>query len=145
MPALEFVAVLTAMFFTGAAIYINLVEHPARMECGTEAAATVFGPSYRRAAVMQAVLALTSAIAGVSAFLMGAPRAWFIGSVLIFAVIPFTLIAIMPTNRKLLDPGLDRTSEAARQLLLTWGTLHAVRSILGLAASVIFLTTVIWP
>ncbi|HWP91979.1 MAG TPA: hypothetical protein VNN20_07270 [Thermodesulfobacteriota bacterium] len=46
----QFLAVLTAVLFTGAAIYINLVEHPARMECETELATTVFGPSYKRAA-----------------------------------------------------------------------------------------------
>jgi hypothetical protein len=47
MRAFQFVAILTAALFSGAAIYINLVEHPARMECGTEFAASVFGPSYR--------------------------------------------------------------------------------------------------
>lgn len=53
----EFVAVLSCSLFAGAAIYINLVEHPARMECGVEIAATEFPPSYRRAMVMQATLA----------------------------------------------------------------------------------------
>ncbi len=35
----EFVAVLACSLFTGASVYINLVEHPARMECGVEIAA----------------------------------------------------------------------------------------------------------
>ena len=30
----QFVAVLACALFTGAAVYINLVEHPARMQCG---------------------------------------------------------------------------------------------------------------
>lgn len=55
MPVFQLVAILASTLFTGAAIYINLVEHPARMECGTALAATVFGPNYRRAAVMQVV------------------------------------------------------------------------------------------
>src|SRR6266542_2383941 len=117
MLAFQFVAILAATFFSGAAIYINLAEHPARMECGIEVAVTVFGPSYRRAAVMQIILALAATIAGISAWFLGAPRLWFVGTVLIFAVIPFTLIVIMPTNKKLLDPGLDRASEVAHQLL----------------------------
>jgi hypothetical protein len=108
MRAFQFVAILASTLFSGAAIYVNLAEHPARMECGTQLAVTVFGPSYRRAAVMQIILALTATIAGISAWFLGAPRLWFVGAVLIFAVIPFTLIVIMPTNRKLLDPGLDR-------------------------------------
>jgi hypothetical protein len=53
----EFVAVLACGLFTGAAVYVSLVEHPARMECGVEIAATKFRPSYRRASVMQASLA----------------------------------------------------------------------------------------
>ena|SRR2546422_1123682 len=52
----EFVAVLACGLFTGAAVYVSLVEHPARMECGIEIAATEFPPSYRRASVMQAIL-----------------------------------------------------------------------------------------
>jgi uncharacterized membrane protein len=144
MRAFEFVAILAATFFSGAAIYINLADHPARMDCGTQLAATVFGPSYRRAAVMQIILALAAAIGGISAWFLGAPRLWFVGAVLIFAVIPFTLIVIMPTNKKLLDPGLDRTSEVAHHLLQDWGKLHAVRSILALGASVVFLSSVIW-
>jgi hypothetical protein len=48
----EFVAVLSCSLFAGAYVYINLVEHPARMECGVEIATTEFAPSYRRATVM---------------------------------------------------------------------------------------------
>ena len=145
MLVFQFVAILAATLFSGAAIYINLAEHPARMECGTEVAVTVFGPSYRRAAVMQVILAFAATIAGTSAWFPGAPRLWFVGAVLIFAVIPFTLIVIMPTNKRLLDPGLDHASEVAHQLLQDWGKLHAVRSILALGASAVFLSSVIWP
>jgi hypothetical protein len=53
----EFVAVLACGLFAGAALYVSLVEHPARMECGVETAITVFGPSYRRATVLQVTLA----------------------------------------------------------------------------------------
>jgi sigma54-dependent transcription regulator len=47
----EFIAVLSCALFTGAAVYITFVEHPARMQCGVELAATQFAPSYRRATV----------------------------------------------------------------------------------------------
>jgi hypothetical protein len=139
MEMFQFLTVLTAVLFTGAAIYINLVEHPARMECGTELAATVFGPSYKRAARMQVVLALTATIAGALVWLMNGGIMWLIGALCIFAVVPFTLIIIMPVNNRLLDPGLDRASAVTRDLLRTWGKLHAVRSILSLVASIIFL------
>ena len=44
----EFVAVLSCALFTGAAVYINFIEHPARMQCGVEIAATEFAPSLVR-------------------------------------------------------------------------------------------------
>jgi hypothetical protein len=60
LTVIEFIAVLSCTIFTGAAIYINLVEHPARMGCDTKTAATVWAPSYKRATVMQSSLAILS-------------------------------------------------------------------------------------
>ena len=55
---LPIVAILASTLFAGAALYVSLVEHPARLSCGTELAATEFGPSYKRATVMQVALAV---------------------------------------------------------------------------------------
>jgi hypothetical protein len=137
--ALEFVASLCTALFAGASLYINLVEHPARMECGTAVAAAEFGPSYRRATVMQASLAVAASLTGTWAWWLNSIGAWLVGAILIGAVVPFTLIAILPTNKKLLDPLLDRNSELARTLLRKWGRLHAVRTVLSVVALVIFL------
>jgi uncharacterized membrane protein len=132
------VATVAAGLFTGAAIYINVAEHPARMECGVPLAVTVFGPSYRRAAVMQALLAIIGSVAGVIAWLLGGCVSWLIGSALLFFVVPFTLLVILGTNKRLLDPGLDRNSDEARDLLIKWGRLHAVRSVAGAASFLFF-------
>ena len=136
---LEGIATLSAGLFAGAAIYLNLVEHPARMECGTELAVTEFAPSYRRATVMQVALAVVGFLSAAAVWLMGASVWWLIGGVVFIAVIPFTLIVIFPTNKKLLDSSLDKSSELASELLIRWGRLHAVRSILSLIAFVIFI------
>src|SRR5262245_21650764 len=103
--ALQFTAILSSGLFAGAALYINLAEHPARMECGTELAATVFGPSYKRAAVMQVALALLATISGVGSWSLRGTGLWLAGAALMFIVMPFTLIVILPTNKQLLDPG----------------------------------------
>ena len=138
MEIIEVLAVLACTLFTGASIYINLVEHPARLSCGTEIAATQWAPSYKRATVMQVPLAVVAALAGVMRGLQGGGAIWFWAALLIFAVIPFTAIVILPTNNKLLAPGRDKASAETRQLLEKWGRLHAVRSVLSLAASVLF-------
>ena len=134
------VAVLGCTLFTGAAIYITLVEHPARLACGTELAATEFVPSYRRAIPMQVGLALVATAAGLVRWGATGGGLWLWGAVCIFSVVPFTLIVILPTNKRLLDPARDRGSAETRALLDTWGRLHAGRSLLGLVASLLLAT-----
>jgi hypothetical protein len=95
----EFIAVLMCAMFTEAAVYITFVEHPARMQCGTEIAATEFAPSYRRATVMQATCAAVGLLASFAAWLGGASFWWVVAGVLLGSVIPFTLIVILPTNK----------------------------------------------
>lgn len=138
IPALQFIATLSTALFAGASIYINLAEHPARMECGTQIAATVWAPSYRRATLMQASLAIIGFATGFAAWSLGGSLMWLIGAVLIGLVVPFTFIAIMPTNRQLQTPGRDLASQETRLLLVKWGNLHAVRSALSFAASLVY-------
>ena len=135
----EFIATLSAALFCGAAIYINVAEHPARMGCETKIAATVWAPSYKRATVMQASLAIVGFICGVVAWLLGDTIWWLVGAAFIGSVVPFTLIAIMPTNNRLLEPRRDLGSDETRVLLEKWGRLHAVRSALSFVASVIYI------
>jgi hypothetical protein len=136
----EFLAVLSCLLFAGAAIYINVVEHPARMSCDTKTAAMVWAPSYQRATVMQASLAILGFLAGVSAWGLGAGGLWLASALLLGSVVPFTFLGIMPTNHALLAPGRDLSSAETRMLLEKWGRLHAVRSLLSLAASVLYLS-----
>jgi uncharacterized membrane protein len=135
----ELLATLCAGLFAGAAIYITVVEHPARLECGTELAATEFGPSYRRATLMQASLAAVGLLAALVAWAQGRGVEVLIGGLLLGVVIPFTLLVILPTNKRLLDPGLDRGSAEAAALLARWGRLHAVRSLVSALAFMVLL------
>jgi len=139
LSVIQFIAVLSTTFFAGAAIYINLVEHPARLECSTEIAVTVWAPSYKRATVIQASLAIIGFLAGLAAWLLGAGFMWLVAALLILAVVPITLIIIFPTNKLLLAPGRDLGSLETRELLVKWGQLHAIRSALSLIASVIYI------
>lgn len=139
MELMSFLATLCSTIFCGAAVYINIAEHPARIECGTQLAATVFGPSYRRAATMQASLALLATTAAIMTWFLGGTVLWLIGAVFIFLVIPFTLIVIMPTNKLLLSGDLDKNAKTTGDLLDKWGKLHAIRSVLSLLSSLLFL------
>jgi uncharacterized membrane protein len=139
LPLAQFIAILSTTLFSGASIYINLVEHPARMGCSTEIAATVWAPSYKRAIAMQASLAVMGFLAGACAWFLGGGILWLVAALLIVAVVPVTLIVIFPTNNRLLAPGRDLGSPETRELLVRWGQLHAIRSVLSLIAAAIFI------
>ncbi|MCI0639897.1 MAG: DUF1772 domain-containing protein [Gemmataceae bacterium] len=100
--SMEFIAALCGALFAGAALYINAVEHPARMSCGVQAAVTEWTPSYKRATWMQAPLAVVGCACVVIAWLAGSSVWWLIGGVSLGLVVPFTHLVIMPTNRQLL-------------------------------------------
>jgi hypothetical protein len=131
-------AAVAAGLFAGAAVYINLVEHPARRQTGVRAALAEFAPSYHRAAVTQVALALVGCGGAVGAWRAQADARGLLGGGLLGAVIPCTAVGIRPTNRRLLDPATARDPARAAALLSRWGWLHAVRSVLSLLALLTF-------
>jgi len=137
-PLLEILATLAAGLFTGAALYVTAVEHPARTSCGSVLAITEFRPSYERGSVMQASLALIGALAAMVRWGLGGQLGWLLGGRLLGAVVPFTLIVILPTTELLLDRSLDLNSSESATLLKRWGRLHAVRTAVSLVAFVAF-------
>jgi uncharacterized membrane protein len=66
-----------------------------------------------------------------------------VGGLLLVSAVPLTLVVIMPTNKALLDPSLDKRSERAAQLLARWGQLHNIRSLMSMLALVLFVSRLI--
>jgi uncharacterized membrane protein len=135
----ELIATLSSGLFAGAATYINLVEHPARMQTGIRPALTEFAPSYKRATVTQVSLAVAGFLGALVAWRSKSDARWLIGGGSLVSVVPFTALVILPTNKKLLDPETANDLDLAEKLLNRWGRLHAVRSVLSLASLLIFL------
>jgi hypothetical protein len=135
----KIVATLACGIFAGAALYISLVEQPARLSCGIAVAVTEWRRSYGRATVMQAPLAIVGSLLAFASWWIGKDSAWLLGSIFLFAVIPFTLVVIFPTNRALENDNLDLSSSKAERLMRQWSALHAVRVGLSLVAFLIFL------
>jgi hypothetical protein len=138
-PFLTVLATFCCGIFAGASLYINAVEHPARMTCGTKIAFAQWAPSYARATVMQASLAVLGFLLALGAWWAGASVHIAIAGSVLVLVAPFTLLVIMPTNNRLLALNPEQDAQEIGSLLKRWNRLHGVRSALSLSAFAMFL------
>ncbi|TIL36175.1 DUF1772 domain-containing protein [Mesorhizobium sp.] len=132
-------ALTVAAAFAGAAIYISVAEQPARLRLEDRALLQEWQPSYKRAAAMQASIAIVACVLGVIAWWQTGSLGYLIGAVLIILPWPWTLVAMMPTNRLLAAMDAAAANPQARALIVKWGNLHLVRVMLGVLAALAFL------
>jgi hypothetical protein len=132
-------ALIVAALFAGAAIYVNVAEQPARLGLDDSALLAEWKPAYKRGFAMQAPLAIIGFLLGIVAWWQTGHWAWLLGAVILVANWPYTLLGIMPTNRRLMAIELGSAGADSRTLIKKWATLHAGRSALGFAATLIFL------
>ena len=95
-------------------------------------------PSYQRALPIQSGLAMVGGLCGLAAWYGLQDWRWLVGGVVMLSNWPFTMLAIMPTNKRLQAIQPDQAGPESRALLHDWGKLHAVRSVLGLIATLLF-------
>lgn len=138
MSLISIAALVFAALFTGAAGYISLVEHPARLQLDDAPLLAQWRPSYDRALPLQSGLAIAGGAAGLGAWYVSSEWLWVAGSMTLLANWPFTLLAIMPTNKRLKTIAPNQAGPESHELLLRWGKLHTVRSVLGSAATILF-------
>jgi len=132
-------ALTSAAIFTGAALYVNVAEQPARLNLDDRALLTEWNPSYKRGAAMQAPLALVGCLLGLIAWWQTTQTGFLIGAIAMMAPWPWTLIGIKSTNDALLATEPEKAGPQTRALIAKWGVLHSVRTALGALATVAFL------
>jgi hypothetical protein len=134
-----FLATLCSGLFAGAAGYVSLVEHWARLHAGPAVALAQFRAGFPRARAMQVSLALGGGISAILAWMAGAGLSWLVVSLLLFGIVGFTLRRITPVYEQLLDPRLTADAAEVSDLLQRWWYLHHVRTVMGALAFVVAL------
>jgi hypothetical protein len=138
MIELQLAALVFATLFAGAALYITLVEHPARLGLEDRPLLAQWQPSYKRALPIQSGLAIAGGISGLLAWYLSADWLWLAGSLVLLANWPFTLIVIMPVNKRLMAMQQRDAGADSRRMLVHWGNLHSGRSALGALSMLLF-------
>src|SRR4030088_297117 len=116
--AFGLLALIAAAIFTGAALYVSVVEQPARLLMDDRALLTEWKPSYKRGAAMQAPLALLGCLLGLIAWWQTSQPGFLVGALAMIAPWPWTLIAIKPTNDVLLGTEPDQAGSQTRALIV---------------------------
>jgi hypothetical protein len=139
----EIISFICTSLFAGAALYVSVVEHPARLACSTDIALAEWRPSYKRAAIMQVILAGGGVLAAIGAYMAGRGTSVLVAAIVLATVVPWTLIVIMPTNKELLNPARVATTPDTDVLLRKWGRLHVIRTVASLLAVVILAANIV--
>jgi Domain of unknown function (DUF1772) len=132
-------ALIAAAVFSGAAVYVNVAEQPARLTLDDRALVTQWKSAYKRGTVMQAPLAVAGCVLGLLAWWQTGVWQWLLGAIFMIANWPYTFLGIMPTNNKLMATDPANADADTRITVERWGRLHAVRTIFGFAATLVFL------
>ncbi|MDB5707101.1 MAG: hypothetical protein JWN66_4217 [Sphingomonas bacterium] len=132
-------ALAAAALFAGAAVYINVAEQPARLKLDDRALLAEWLPAYKRGTLMQAPLAVIGAVLGAGAWWTSGGWYFLLGALLMLTNLPWTLVVILPVNRRLGAIDAEDDPAPIRPLIRQWGRLHAGRSALGLLATAAYL------
>src|ERR1700733_2088519 len=121
-------ALIVAAIFAGAAFYINFAEQPARLSLDDRSLLAEWKPAYKRGYQMQASLAIAGFLLGALSWWLTGRLAFAAGAMLMLANWPWTMFAILPTNKMLMATELPDAGANTRALLVKWNRLHAVRT-----------------
>jgi hypothetical protein len=109
-----------AAVFTGAAIYINIAEQPARLQLDDHRLLAERKPAYERGYMMQAGLVIVGGVLGLGAFLSTFDWHWLLGAAVLLANWPYAIFVIMPTNRRLTETPVDAATVETRGMIRRW-------------------------
>ena len=131
-------AFAVAASFLGAAIYIGVVEQPARLALSGRAMIQEWKLSNRRGTLTLSAFAVISAILAYVQFRADGDVRWIIGGITILASWPYAYFVMMPVNVWLFAISPGRAVSPVRKLMRDWGLLEWGQALIGFAATCAF-------
>jgi hypothetical protein len=131
-------ALAAAAAFTGGALYVNIVEQPARMALEDSALLSEWAPSDRRGVALLLGLALIAGIFGLASYFETQDVRWAIGALIAILSWPYTFFVMAPLNNQILTLN-PKDVGATRALVSQWGQLEYGLTGLAIVASAVFL------
>jgi hypothetical protein len=132
-------ALTAAALFTGASFYITWVEQPARLSLEDKPLLAEFKTSYDVAYTILAPLVVIGTVLGVLAAFTNSNGWWMLGAILLGANYAATMYLVDPVDKDLKAATPETAGPQARELIKKWGQVHAIRTGLGAAATLLFL------
>ena len=131
-------ALAAAGAFTGASLYVNFVEQPARLKLDDTALMKEWETSDHRGFALLAGLSLASAVFGFIDYKSSDDVRWLAGAATIVAAWPFLFYAVVPLDNRILALIAAEDGADARKSIELWGKLELALTALGALASALF-------
>jgi len=115
----------------GIALTATAIIHPILLQTKRESALEFFKPFFNKTHKWVLILSITVTILTLIYSLQTSNWNWFILSLFMHLNGPYTVLFMMPLNKRLLQSGVDVLSEQTSQDLKNWGKLHLLRTLLN--------------
>ncbi len=138
-------AFAAACVFVGAALYINVVEQPARLALSDRAMLREWALSNRRGFVLLSALAIVSAILAYLHFGATSDVRFMIGGTVMLLSWPYFYFVVLPVNIWLAAVPPDAAGSTSRAVMRDWGLAEWGLTAIGFAACWLFAWGLLWP
>ena len=141
----DLIAFATASAFFGAALYVNVVEQPARLAVDARSMIREWMPSKRRGFVMLATFAIICALSAYVEYIRTSDVRWLIGGTIIIASWPYAYFVMIPVNGLLYGIRHNAPASMIRELMRDWGLLEWGQTAIGFGTACMFAWTFVSP
>jgi hypothetical protein len=138
-----YLGLMVAALFTGAAFYINFVEHPSRLTLDNQAMLDEWKNASGRGYFLHATLINLGFSFGILAWWFTGKVTHALGGILLLANWPWMMLVMLPTTDRLLK--VQEADAQTRAMIVRWNKLHTSRTLIGALACLIFLIGISGP